>query len=282
MIDPNRPPYSQRNVLARLRASEDGIALTEFGFVAPIFIMMLMGIFDQGYSMYIQSALQGAVQEGARQASLENTLWTNIEDRVNAQVKQVLPSSDPTTVISFTLDRTAYGEYSDVAVPEIFEDKERGGSMNGTYDPAEPFTDANGNGTYDVGETFTDTNSNGRWDDKEAFVDSNGNGVRNNGEPFTDTVRGGVFNNTYDSDEWFVDRNGNSRWDNDVGLAGQRGGAQDVVSIKATIVYNRIFPLWKMVGQPQQQTLTANTFLRNQPFSARTQRVGVRMCATTC
>lgn len=277
-----------RTALRRLKGlpeNRDGIAITEFAFVAPVFMMMLMGIFDIGYSMYIQSALQGAVQEGARRASLENTLWTDIENRVNAQVRQVIPSGDPTTVISFTLDRTAYGEYSDVAVPEIFEDKQRGGTMNGTYDPPEPYTDSNGNGRWDTGEPFTDTNGNGRWEAGEPFNDSNGNGTRQSWEPFTDTVRGGTWNNTYDADEWFVDRNGNRRWDNDVGtsLSGNnKGGAQDVVSIQANITYKRIFPLWKFVGQPQEQRLTASTFLRNQPFSARTQRVGVRMCATTC
>lgn len=279
MIDPTR--HDRRpHTLAGLRKAEDGIAATEFGFVAPVFIMLLMGIFDLGYSMYIQSALQGAVQEGARRASLENTLWTDIEARVNAQVKQVIPSSDPTTVISFNLDRTAYGEYSDVKVPEIFEDIERGATMNGTYDPAEPYTDANGNGRYDDGETFTDTNANGRWEDREPFVDGNGNGVWNVPESFTDTMRGGVLNNRFDPDEIFIDRNGSLCWEDDVGAAvtgNNKGGAQDVVAIRATIEYKRIFPLWKFVGQPQNQVLVAQTFLRNQPFSARTQRVGVRM-----
>lgn len=272
-----------RTALRRLKGlpeNRDGIAITEFAFVAPVFMMMLMGIFDIGYSMYIQSALQGAVQEGARRASLENTLWTDIENRVNAQVKQVIPSSDPNTVISFTLDRTAYGEYSDVKVPEIFEDIERGATMNGRYDPAESYTDTNGNGRYDEGEPFADSNGNGRWEDKEPFSDSNGNGVWDSPERFTDTLRGGVLNKTHDPDEYFIDRNGNSCWNDDVGSSitgNNKGGAQDVVAIKATIEYKRIFPLWKFVGQPQNQVLVAQTFLRNQPFSARTQRVGVRM-----
>lgn len=269
-------------LLRTLRKSESGIAITEFALVSPIFLMLLMGIFDMGYSMYIQSALQGAVQEGARKASLENTLWSDIERRVNAQVRQVIPQSDPTTIISFTLDQTAYQEYSDVAMPEIFEDKERNAHTNGQYDPPESYTDANGNHRYDVGENFTDANSNGRWDDGETFVDSNSNGVRDWNESYTDSVRDGVFNHSYDSDEWFVDRNGNNQWDNDVGLAGQRGGAQDVVAIKATLKYKRIFPLWALLGEPQEMTLTGSTFLRNQPFSARTQRVGIRKCATTC
>ena len=197
--------------MRRLLRERDGVAITEFGFVAPIFIMLLMAVFDQGYSLYIQAALQGAVQDGARQASLENDLWSDITDKVNRQVRNVVPSSDPNTIISFDLDRSFYYDYNDINTPE-------------------DYTDTNGNGSYD-------------------------------------------------STECFVDRNGNGEWDQDVGQTG-KGGAQDVVSIKASITYNRIFPLWKMIGQPQAQTLTATTFLRNQPFSARAQRVGVKICPT--
>lgn len=201
--------------LRRLARNRDGLAITEFAFVAPIFMLMLMGIFDQGFAMYIQSALQGATQEGARQASLENTLFADIEAKVNRQVRNVVPSSDPSTEITFTLDPTYYQSYNQIGMPEDFEDKFRGNPS--------------------------------------------------------------VKNGVYDPDECFVDRNGNSQWDQDVGLAG-RGGAQDVVSIKASLTYKRIFPFWKMIGQPQDQVLTSTTFLRNQPFSAQATRVGVRIC----
>lgn len=201
--------------LRRLRKNRDGLAVTEFGFVAPIFLLILMGVFDQGFAMYIQSALQGAVQDGARQASLENTLWTDIEAKVNRQVRNVVPSSDPSTEITFVLDPTYYQNYNEIGLPEDFEDEFRGNP--------------------------------------------------------------GVKNGVYDPDECFVDRNGNNQWDQDVGLAG-RGGAQDVVSIRASLTYKRIFPFWNMIGQPQNQVLTATTFLRNQPFSAQATRVGVRIC----
>lgn len=211
-------PAPREGRLARLRRltrAREGIAVTEFGFVAPIFMLLLMGIFDVGYAIYIQTALQGAVQEGARQASLENTLWSDIEARVNNKVRTVVPSSDPDTVISFTLDPTYYQNYNEIGLPEDFTDKERGSPP--------------------------------------------------------------VKNGVYDSDECFVDRNGNRTWDRDVGIAG-RGGAQDVVSIKASIEFRRVFPFWKLIGQPDTTRLEATTFLRNQPFSAQAARVGVRIC----
>lgn len=194
---------------------ERGVAVTEFGFVAPIFILLVMGIFDTGFAMYTQSVLQGATVEGARLASLENTLETEIVARVNKQVLNVIPSGDPDTEITFDFDPVYYQNYAEIELPEDFTDKERG----------------------------------------------------------TPAVKNGI----YDPDECYVDRNGNRQWDDDVGIAG-RGGAQDVVAIKTTVTYRRIFPFWKMIGQPQNQKLTATTFLRNQPFSAQAPRVGVRIC----
>ena len=260
-----------------LAADSSGIAITEFGFVAPVFCMMLMGTFDMGYSYYTQSVLQGAVQEGARRASLENMLWSDIEDRVKEQILTVLPSSDPDTEISFSLEEKSYENYEDVALPEVFEDKERDFTLNGTYDGPEPFTDVDGDGRWDPGEDFVDTAPfNLAYDGGEPFSDWNHNGVRDNNEPFTDKPRG-HRNNVYDSDECFIDQNSNDTWDADIGVSGRRG-AQDVVWIKASVTFKRIFPLWKFLGQPQEMTLTAQSFLRNQPFDARPGRSDVRIC----
>lgn len=201
--------------LGRIARDRRGIAVTEFGFIAPLFLLLMMGIFDVGYGMYIQSVLHGATQEGARLASLENRLYSDIQNRVSRQIRNVVPSSNPDTEISFTFDPVYYQNYNEISVPEDFTDKARG-------TPA-------------------------------------------------------VKNGTYDPDECFIDRNSNRQWDRDVGLTGP-GGAQDVVSIKATLTYKRVFPFWKMMGQPQNQVLTARTFLRNQPFSAQAPRVGVRIC----
>jgi Flp pilus assembly pilin Flp len=232
--------------LRRLRRDKDGIAVTEFAFVAPIFLLVLMGIFDQGFAMYIQSTLQGAVQDGARRASLENTQWTDIEAAVNRQIRNVVPSGDPNTEISFTLASAVNQNYNELEIGEYFVDKERA-----------PFVR---NYQYDGDEAFTDANSNGIWDPGEAYTDRN-RGVK-------DGVR--------QTDECFWDQNNNSQHDDNIGTAGQRGMGQDVVSITATLRYKRIFPFWKMIGQSQDQVLTASTFLRNQPFSVQTLNVGVK------
>jgi Flp pilus assembly protein TadG len=102
-------------------------------------------------------------------------------------------------------------------------------------------------------QSYADYNSVGRPED---FTDSNGNGVRNPGE-------------------CYVDANSNFQWDADRGNNGQ-GGASDVVLYRVTFTFDRLFPLWKMLGQPQRKSVTIATTLRNQPYSNQNTGTTVR------
>ena len=70
----------------KLARDESGATLVEFAFVAPTFLLMLMGLFDLGYSVYMRSALTGAVQNAARSAALETgpSALTAIDDEVRS------------------------------------------------------------------------------------------------------------------------------------------------------------------------------------------------------
>ncbi len=89
--------------------------------------------------------------------------------------------------------------------------------------------------------TFTNVNQ------SESFTDSNNNGVRNPGE-------------------CFEDRNGSNSFDASGGANGQ-GGADDVVLYRVRMNFDRVFPLWRMLGEPQQEMIEVRTVLRNQPFN---------------
>ncbi|SIN98636.1 Flp pilus assembly protein TadG [Parasphingorhabdus marina DSM 22363] len=125
----------------KLARDESGATLIEFAFVAPTFLLMLMGLFDLGYSVYMRSALTGAVQNAARSAALETgpSALTAIDDEVEAHVQ------DLNSAATVTFQRRSYFDYNNVRQPESF-------------------TDTNGNGSYDSGECFEDMNSNDTWD----------------------------------------------------------------------------------------------------------------------
>lgn len=182
----------------RLRRNRRGTAVTEFALTAPVFLLLLMGIFDYAWQMYANQVLQGAVAKAARSATLET--YANDQSALDNIVRQRVLEVMKNANVTFT--RKAYESFDEVGDPE----------------------------------SYTDKNKNGR----------------------------------YDSGECFEDVNGNATWDSDRGKNGN-GGAEDVVLYTAKMKFQRILPVWKMMGFPQETTLSATTVLRNQPFNAATE-----------
>lgn len=180
--------------IRRLRRSERGMAVVEFALTAPLFLLILMGIFDYCWQMYAKQVLQGAVSKAARDSTLENfsTNQAALDNRVRAQVLNVFRDAD----VTFT--RKTYDSFEKVGTEE----------------------------------RYTDSNKNGRYDSGECFDDANGSGF----------------------------------WEADRGRSGN-GGADDVVLYTASMRFNRVLPVWSMLGQPQSTTLSSSTVLRNQPFA---------------
>jgi Flp pilus assembly protein TadG len=105
---------------------------------------------------------------------------------------------------------------------------------------------------------------------------------RANYQTFSDVGRPENFvdandNDIYDGGECFTDENANGLWDEDVGKTGL-GGANDVVRFKVTVTYDRIFPLWKLIGASPQTSLTAATVLRSQPYGGQAARTKTLVC----
>lgn len=130
----------------RMLRDRRGVAAVEFAFLAPVFLGLFLAVFEFGFAFYAKAVLQGAVEDAARTATLENTDWDQIEDRVNDQVRRVIPVSQSETKISFDLDAKYYSNYEDLNLPEDFEDD----NNNNEWDADECFVDRNGNGVYDI------------------------------------------------------------------------------------------------------------------------------------
>lgn len=84
-------------------------------------------------------------------------------------------------------------------------------------------------------------------------------------------------NLTYDDVECFTDRNDNGQWDPDVGADGL-GGADDIVYYEVQVRYDRLFPLWGLIGLPHRGLAQAATVMRNQPFGEQAERAAVQVC----
>lgn len=130
-----------RRAARRLAGDTRAIAAVEFALTAPIFILLVMGLFDISWQMYAKSVLSGAMNQAARSSTLEGFSGNQaaLDTAVRQQVQRVIAD----VPVNFT--RRSYDSFDDVGNPE-------------------QFTDANGNNQYDSGECFEDMNGNGSWD----------------------------------------------------------------------------------------------------------------------
>ncbi|WP_295634254.1 TadE family protein [Novosphingobium sp.] len=119
----------------------------EFALLAPVLLISLLGIFDMAYTMYAQTLLQGALQQAARNSTIEGAAGST------ATIDAAVTSSVRTAIIdaTVTFKRKSYASFSKVGV-------------------AEQFTDTNSNGTCDAGEPFEDVNNNGGWDRDQGSI----------------------------------------------------------------------------------------------------------------
>jgi Flp pilus assembly protein TadG len=133
--------------LRRLRGalrSEEGAAMIEFAFVAPIFIGLLCAIMEFSGIMFVQAVLEGSAREASRYGITGFT-----QDGVSRE-DQILAIVEDNTYGIIDMDQLqmetlVYENFGDIGQPE-------------------PFTDENGNGVWDAGEAYTDINGNGTWD----------------------------------------------------------------------------------------------------------------------
>ncbi|RUN75273.1 pilus assembly protein [Sphingomonas sp. TF3] len=128
------------NLFLRLTRDRRGATAIEFTILAPVMLLLMTGLGDLTYQVYVQSVLNGAVQKAARDSGIEGGAanGATIDAAVQSIVQQVAPRA------TFVSTRKSYDSFSEVA--------------------PEPFTDSNHNGVRDPGECFTDENGNGSWD----------------------------------------------------------------------------------------------------------------------
>ncbi len=124
----------------RLRRDRRGSTIIEFAIVAPVMMLLMMGLGDLLYQVYAQSVLNGAVQKAARDSGIEGGSGnvSTIDGAVQTIARQIAPAA------TFVATRKSYDSFTEVA--------------------PEPFTDTNGNGVRNAGECYTDVNGNGSWD----------------------------------------------------------------------------------------------------------------------
>lgn len=137
-----------RRFSRRIARDERGMTLVEFAFVAPVFILMVIGLLDIGQLIFARAVLQGAVEDVSRDTTLE----TGDSDAADEEIERILGGIAPGADVD--VERLSYFDFADVGRAEWLDDE-------------------NGNGDCDPGENYLDENNSGGW---EADIGVDGNG----------------------------------------------------------------------------------------------------------
>lgn len=153
----------KRDLLTRLREGEEGVTAVEFALVAPMLLLLMMGIIETGLIMFTQNVMEGATFSASR---LGKTGYTESDTTREDLIIQQLTRRAGTLInpSEIQIDAVSYAQFDQIGDPE-------------------PFIDANGNGTRDNGENYTDSNGNGQYDEDMGIE-----GLGNAGEVVVYTV----------------------------------------------------------------------------------------------
>jgi Flp pilus assembly pilin Flp len=137
-------------LLRALAADARGVTIVEFAIVAPVLILMLVGGFDLAHQSYVRSVLQGALNDAARRAAVEDPAFIaagdTLEERVaNLIIGQVEPTAPNAEIV---IEQSNFYDFSGIGNPEKL------------------MTDENENGQYDEsdGDCFADLDEDGEYD----------------------------------------------------------------------------------------------------------------------
>ena len=133
-------------------ADEAGSPAVEFGLVAPLLLLVMIGIIEFGMIMFVTVLMEGGLREAARYGITGQTPEGG--DRMARILAIVADRTLGLVDLSkATITLTAYPTFDDVG-------------------KGEAFTDGNGNGKYDAGETYKDCNGNGKHDADRGKADA--------------------------------------------------------------------------------------------------------------
>ena len=81
----NRPTDRKRT-----HRSREGAAALEFALVLPLLVVVLFGIIDFGYLMFVVSTMNNAAREGARRGAVDSGTATAIRDNAELAARRYL------------------------------------------------------------------------------------------------------------------------------------------------------------------------------------------------
>ncbi len=121
-----------------------GNTMVEFALIGPVFLVMVLGIFEVCLILFTSGSLQSAVASASRygitgqagEAGRLTAITQILRDRTFGFID--IEEADISTLV--------YPSFTEIGRPEPFTDEDG----NTVYDPGEPYEDINGSGGWDA------------------------------------------------------------------------------------------------------------------------------------
>lgn len=132
------------NATLKLLKDSGGATVLEFAIIAPVVIMLIIGIVETSMIMFTAAVMEGATISSSR---LGKTGYQEAGMTRDQMIRNIIAQRCGTIIntANITITAKSYGTFGNIGQPE-------------------PYTDANHNGRYDAGETYSDVNGNAQWD----------------------------------------------------------------------------------------------------------------------
>jgi hypothetical protein len=133
--------------IKHLLPDQNGTSVMEFGLIAPVAVMMMLGTMDVGYTYYVRSVLDGAMQNVARDSSLEGATTSAQQAVVDKRIIDTVHTISPSAEL--IPSRRYYKTFSAAAAAKAEEIIETPKNFLCEVANGESYIDANNNGTFD-------------------------------------------------------------------------------------------------------------------------------------
>lgn len=136
--------------LCRLAHDANGATIVEFAMVALPLCVLVMGGLDLGHQSYIRATMQGALNDAARRAAVQDPQFTASGSTTEERVRNTILDQ---------VGKIAPGATIDISQDNFYD-------FSGIGNPEKLMTDVNGNGAYDAadGDCFSDLDEDGQFD----------------------------------------------------------------------------------------------------------------------
>ncbi len=134
------------NLFPALLKDQRGASVMEFGLIALPLSIMLMGVMDAGHGYYVDTVLDGAMEQAGRSSSLEGATSVTQQNLIDTKIRNAIRVVAPNATVTVT--RRFYKTFSQAQAAQ-----------------AETIVqDVAPIGQCDATESYIDTNNNNNWD----------------------------------------------------------------------------------------------------------------------